>query len=175
MFSIVKASKDQAKLISSIAKEAFLPAHGHSASKKDIDAYVSKSFNEVIFEAELSNPAYQYHLIYYKNQIAGYSKIVFNCPNTNITAQNITKLERLYLLKEYYGLDLGKILFDFNVSLSKENNQVGLWLAVWVENYRAIKFYEKVGFQKVGSFDFEISKTHYNPNHILYLKYDSLS
>lgn len=80
-------------------------------------------------------------------------------------------MSRLYLLKEFFGLNLGKELFNFNLNLSKENNQQGIWLAVWIENKRAINFYHKMGFQKVGSFDFEISKTHYNPNHILYLEF----
>ena len=56
-------------------------------------------------------------------------------------------MERLYLLKEFYGLGLGKKLFDFNVGLIKKNNQKGIWLYVWIKNYRALNFYEKVAFK----------------------------
>ena len=66
---------------------------------------------------------------------------------------------------------LGYQLFDFNVNLSKEHNQNGMWLFVWIENKRAVSFYEKTGFKIIGSHDFFLSKTHSNPNHQMLLDY----
>ena len=71
----------------------------------------------------------------------------------------------------FYGLNLGKELFDYNIEFSKKHNQLGMWLAVWVENERAIKFYTKMGFKIVGEYDFRISATHTNPNHIMFLPF----
>lgn len=171
MYTIIKATLKDAQLLSIIGKAAFLVAHGHSAPKKDIDNYVSQNFNEENFKKELSDVKNEYYLIYSDAEIAGYSKVILNSKNENISSENITLLSRLYLLEAFYGLNLGKELFNFNVNLSKENNQKGIWLAVWVENQRAISFYEKRGFVKVGKFDFKISETHYNPNHIMYLAF----
>lgn len=171
MYTIIKATLKDAQLLSIIGKEAFLVAHGHSAPKKDIDNYVNQNFNEENFKKELSDVKNEYYLIYSDAKIAGYSKVILNSKNENISSEDITLLSRLYLLEAFYGLNLGKELFNFNVSLSKENNQKGIWLAVWVENQRAISFYEKRGFVKVGKFDFKISETHYNPNHIMYLAF----
>jgi len=169
---ITKATAQNAKQLAPIAKEAFLTAHGHSASKKDIDNYVAANFSEANFVDELSNPENQYHIIHHQNKIAGYSKITFNTSNENIASENVTYMSRLYLLKEFYGLQLGKELFNFNIKFSKQQNQQGVWLAVWVENNRAIDFYTKRGFTIVGKYDFRISETHTNPNHILYLEYE---
>ena len=171
MNQIKKATIKDAKLLSKISTNSFLPAHGHSASKKDIDNYIAKKFNEQELSKELSNLENEYYFIYHKGEIVGYSKVIFYSPNKNIEVQNITQMSRLYLLEAFYGLDLGKELFNFNIKLSKQNNQKGIWLAVWMENKRAIKFYKKMGFEIVGSFDFKISETHSNPNHILYLAY----
>ncbi|MFY0629170.1 MAG: GNAT family N-acetyltransferase [Flavobacteriaceae bacterium] len=168
---ICKATLANAKTLNSLSTRAFLPAHGHSAPQKDIDNYITVNFSEENFIKELSNPKNEYHLIYYKDKPVGFSKIVFNLQNEYLDATNVTYMSRLYLLKEYYGFNLGKELFDFNVSLSKKNNQQGIWLAVWVENSRAISFYKKMGFNIIGSYDFKISETHSNPNHIMYLHY----
>ena len=46
-----------------------------------------------------------------------------------------------------------------------------MWLNVWVENYRAIKFYEKNDFKKVADISFKISETRFNPNYQMYLEY----
>lgn len=171
MIKIEKATQKNAKILSKISVASFLASHGHSASKEDIDSYVAENFNEENFLVELSNSNFQYYLIYYKGEVAGYSKIVFNSENENIPHKNNALMSRLYLLKEFYGLNLGKELFNFNATLAKQNSQKGIWLAVWVENVKAISFYKKMGFKKVGNYDFRISETHSNPNHILYLEF----
>ena len=171
MNTIVKANLTDVKLLSEISVRSFLPAHGHSASKEDIDSYISKNFSEENFIKELTDIKNQYFVMYHNDKVAGYSKVVLNSKNENVSAKDITLMSRLYVLEEFYGLGLGKELFNFNVNFSKENNQKGIWLAVWIENKRAINFYQKKGFVKVGVYDFEISETHSNPNHILYLEF----
>jgi len=171
MTRIVKAETRDCELLAEIGKQSFLDAHGNSAPKEDIDAFVALNYSKKAFVKELSILGNTYQIIYFKNQAVGFSKIVLNSPNTNIDQEQVTKLDRLYLLKEFYGKNLGDALLIFNIELSKQNNQKGVWLAVWVENKRAINFYSRNGFTIVGSYDFKISKTHANPNHIMYLQY----
>jgi ribosomal protein S18 acetylase RimI-like enzyme len=80
-------------------------------------------------------------------------------------------MERLYLLKEFYNLGLGKELLNFNIQLAKKNKQLGIWVFVWTENTKAIAFYKKMDFKKVGNHDFVLSPTKTNPNHVLYLEF----
>jgi ribosomal protein S18 acetylase RimI-like enzyme len=169
MIRIVKADISHTELLVTIGKTTFLDAHGHSAPKKDIDTYTTKTYTFDAVTKELSQPKNIYHILYYNNVVAGYSKIVMNSSNENVIAANITKLDRIYFLKEFYGFGLSKKLFDFNIELSKKQHQKGIWLAVWIDNLRAINFYTKTGFSIVGEYDFKISKTHTNPNHIMYL------
>lgn len=171
MIRIVKATIKECEVLEKISKQAFLESHGHSASKEDVDLFIHKTYSKAAFTKELLSSKNEYHLIYFNNQIAGYSKIVCNSPNINVTSQNITKLDRLYLLKKFYGQNLGKKIFDFNIELSKRNGQKGIWLAVWVKNFKAIRFYEKMGFKIVGDYNFKISEQHSNPNHIMFLAY----
>lgn len=171
MIEIVRANTSHTDIITEIGKLTFIDAHGHSAPKTDIEAYVNNTYTTEIVKHDLLQPEHIYHILYYNNQVAGYSKIVLNTPNENVTFSNITKLERIYFLKEFYGLSLGKTLFDFNVDWSKKHQQKGIWLNVWVNNFRAIQFYKKTGFEIVGEYHFKISKTHSNPNHVMYLDY----
>lgn len=171
MTTIIKATTNEATLLADIGKKTFVESHGNSASAADIGSYVSGKFSFDIIKEELSNAKNILHIIYYKGQPAGYSKIIFNTPHPNIAAQNITKLERLYLLKEFYNLKLGLMLFEFIVDLSKKSGQAGTWLYVWKENKRAVNFYKKAGFVIVGHTDFKISETHSNPNFHMYLEY----
>lgn len=171
MIKIVKANLDHSALLAELNTKSFWESHGKSASKEDIDTFVSTTYSKDAYAQELSNPENIYHLLYLQDQLAGYSKIVCNTANLNIKHENITKLDRFYFLKQFYGQNLGTELLKHNIQLSKKKQQRGMWLAVWTENHRAVNFYNKAGFETAGSYDFKISETHSNPNHILYLSY----
>jgi ribosomal protein S18 acetylase RimI-like enzyme len=169
--AIIKPTADHIPILADISRRTFIESHGHSASKENIDEFVNGRYNQEEVARELSDPANIYHMIYHKDQPAGFSKIIYNSPYKNIAQQNVTKLERIYLLKEFLGFKLGAELFDFNLRLSKDNDQAGMWLYVWKENHRAISFYDKAGFKIVGEGDFRLTATHSNPNHIMFLEY----
>ena len=171
MTSIQKSTIHDSNLLTALGTQTFMESHGHSGPKADIDSYVARNYTPAFFEDELKDEKNIYHIIYYKEKPAGFSKIILNYPHPGMSSNNVTKLERIYLLKEFYDLKLGSMLFDFNVALSKKHNQTGLWLFVWKENLRAFNFYIKNGFKIIGSHDFKISETHANPNHILFLEY----
>ena len=171
MASIIRATKSDAKLLADLGRQTFIESHGHSAPKEDIDNYVNKNYTGQVFSEELSAVENIYHILYYKGQPVGFTKIILNYPIEKIATKNITKLERIYLLKEFYHLKLGLELLNFNIELSKTNNQLGMWLYVWTENERAFNFYKRNGFEIIGSHNFKISANHSNPNYQMLLKY----
>lgn len=171
MISITKATVNDFELLSHLGRKSFLQSHGRSAAPADIDRYVARKFSPEAVKDELSNEKNIFHIIYQSGTPAGYSKIIFNSPDANIELPNVTKLERLYLLEQFFGQKLGLNLFEFNLQLSKKNKQTAMWLFVWKENHQAINFYTKNGFEIVGSYDFKITDTHSNPNHQMILRY----
>jgi len=171
MIRIVSANEEHAQLLAGLSKLTFHESHGHSAAEEDINNFVLEKYNADTLKTELKDEKNVFHLLYYNNKIAGFSKIIYNFPDANCNIDNITKLERIYLLKEFYGLNLGQQLLEFNISLIKENKQAGVWLFVWTENQRAINFYLKNGFRVIGSFQYKISETHSNPNYQMLLSF----
>lgn len=171
MISIVKATTHDAVILSQIGKTTFIESHGSSARAEDIDAYVREKYTDEIMANELASPKNNYHILYNDGAIAGYTNIILNEPYTGSPVKNVTKLDRIYLLKEFYGIKLGEELLQFNIHLAKTNGQAGLWLYTWTENKRAVSFYEKSGFKIIGSYDFPISATHSNPNHRMLLEF----
>lgn len=55
----------------------------------------------------------------------------------------------IYVLKDYYGTGLGRRLMDAALEKLKEFSRAALW--VLEDNKRAIRFYEKRGFQPDGA------------------------
>lgn len=171
MISIIQASVNDSNLLTNLGKTTFIEAHGRSASEDIISEYISKNFTNKAFEEELHDLNNVFHIIYFNQTAVGYSKIIFNTQQLNISTKNITKLERIYILEDYHGLKLGLELFKFNRNKSIKNNQNGMWLYVWTENHKAINFYKKAGFKIIGHYDFQITEKHSNPNHQMLLTY----
>ena len=171
MITIVRATLKDKELLANLGKITFIEDHGHSAPQKLIDDYVIKKFSVSSFEEELNDDRNIFLILYFEEQAVGYSKIILNNQHVNIRDKNVTKLERLYILKAFHGLKLGLTLFNFNAQISIKNKQRGVWLFVWTENKKAIGFYEKLGFKIIGHHDFKISSTHYNPNYQMLLHF----
>jgi len=171
MLEFKTATVNDAALIVDIGARSFIESHGKSASENDINNYVKSKFNVSQLELELSDDASIFKIAYYNKQAAAYSKITLNCPNPNIKEQKVCKMDRLYVLEEFFDKKIGQVLFDLNLDLAKHHQQKGIWLYVWTGNPRALRFYEKQGFKIVGETYFKISETHSNPNYWLYLEF----
>lgn len=169
MTKIEKAQLKEFDLISRMGRETFFESHIESAPAHELETYVTQKFSPDIVSAELGDERNIFHVMYWNNEPAGYSKIIPNCSNPLIQPNEVTKLERLYIKKEFYGKKLGLHLFQFNVELAKSKGQSGLWLNVWTGNTRAIEFYKKAGFSIIGDTTFRLSETRENPNYWMYL------
>ena len=64
-------------------------------------------------------------------------------------APDVGEIFALYVLADYYGKGVGRKLMDVGLEQIKHFSQVRLW--VLKENRRAIRFYEKCGFQPDGT------------------------
>lgn len=115
MITIKKATVTDVKQLAIVAKKAFFTPHQYAIPEEIMNNYLKENFSEENLKNEVTQKNYKYHLIFYKNELAGFSKVILNTPNEHFKDQNITKMERLYLVEEFYGLGLGKKLFDFNV------------------------------------------------------------
>ncbi|SHM75601.1 GNAT family N-acetyltransferase [Polaribacter sp. KT 15] len=171
MFTIRKATSKDVKKLTEVGKKAFYLPHKDAIPKHIMDVYLKENFNEENILKEINNKNFEYRLLYVDDTLAGFSKIILNQKNENINLENVTKMERLYLVEDFFGKGLGKELFKYNLDFIQKENQKGIWLYVWIKNFRAIDFYKKVGFKKIASYDFPISATETRPNYLLFLEF----
>jgi diamine N-acetyltransferase len=158
-------------MLAKVGRRSLLESHGHSAPAEIMQEYVNRSFSEEACRIELLDGANIFHAVFYNGEPAGYSKINLATPHPLVQQQPVTKLERLYLLKEYYGLSLGHRLLQQAIDLSKEAGDKGLWLDVWKGNERAIRFYQKQGFETVGESGFVLTASRVNPIWVMLLQH----
>ena len=171
MISVIKATERDHNSIVSIGKISVAESHKGSCSAEAMDDFIGRHYNSDAIKKELDDINNIYHIINYHDKPAGFSKIILNSKHPSIVSQKVTKLDRIYLSKEFYGFKLGLELLNFNIELAKNNDQSGMWLYTWIGNHRAINFYTKAGFVIIGSHKFYVTKTHYDLCHQLFLNF----
>jgi len=80
------------------------------------------------------------------NKVIGYIKINFGQAQTDIKDKKSIEIERIYVLKDFYGKKVGQILYNKALNIARQKKSEYLWLGVWEKNPRAIQFYKKNGF-----------------------------
>jgi len=171
VITISSVNENDCKILADLGRQTFLESHDKSASPADLDYYVRRAYDESQVRKELADPENNCYLLYDDEKAIGFSNCYFNYDHAELQQTNTTKLDRIYILQKYYDTGLGKKLFDFNIMISKEHQQKGMWLYVWTANTRAIRFYEKQGFTIAGNYEFKIAPNHKNPNYLMYLQY----
>ncbi|MBK9485825.1 MAG: GNAT family N-acetyltransferase [Chitinophagaceae bacterium] len=169
MISVIRATEKDFQPIVNIGRVAVTEAHRESTTAENMKAYIDSNYSDSAIKEELKDPGNIYHIVHYNGKPVGFSKIILNAAHPDIEAENVTKLDRIYILAAYHNLKLGLELLQFNIRLAENNNQSGLWLYTWIGNTRAINFYLKTGFKIIGSHKFYVTETFYNLNHHMLL------
>lgn len=167
------ATAHDSQMIAGIGRIAVDESHRSSCSDADMAYFLDTHYSEAAIMNELTDPANIYHIIFYEEQPAGFSKIIPDVAHPNIPDEHVTKLDRIYLLSDFYDQKLGYHLLQHNIALSKKSGQSGMWLFTWVDNARAVNFYKRNGFSIIGDHKFKVSDTHYNAHHQMFLKFET--
>jgi ribosomal protein S18 acetylase RimI-like enzyme len=64
------------------------------------------------------------------------------------------ELKRLYVARAWHGRGVAQALMDAALDAARARGARTLWLGVWERNPRAVAFYGKYGFTRVGEHTF---------------------
>ncbi|KAA3624001.1 MAG: GNAT family N-acetyltransferase [Bacteroidetes bacterium] len=129
-----------------IGIQTFTEAFSSSNSEENMIKYLDSSFSTKKIKAELLDENAEFYFAELDGKIIGYIKINVGPSQTVLQNGDTLEVERIYVLKEYYGKQVGQTLLEKAIDLAKERNVDYVWLAVWEKNPRAIRFYEKNSF-----------------------------
>ncbi|MCX6190316.1 MAG: GNAT family N-acetyltransferase [Bacteroidetes bacterium] len=156
MFEISKATFSDVDTICKLGAQTFTEAYAAFNTEADLEDYTSRYFSKEKIEEELKSAKTGYYLCFHGPKAIGYLKLNFNIPCEAFASEKATELQRIYVLKEYYRQKAGHALMHHAFELSKEFSSEYLWLGVWKENHRALKFYTSCGFETIGERTFRL-------------------
>ena len=129
-----------------IGKLTFAETFSSDNSEEDMQKYLEEEFSTEKLKTELIDENAEFYFAELGDNVIGYLKVNFGQSQTEIKDKDALEIERIYVQKEFHGKKVGQILCNKAIELAKEKNVEYVWLGVWEQNPRAIRFYEKNGF-----------------------------
>lgn len=123
-------------------------------SEEDMQQYIVENLNAEKLKCEIANPDSEFFFAENESEILGYLKLNFKESQTEKLDEHYFEIERIYVLKAFLRQKIGQFLLNKAIEIGREKKLEYVWLGVWEENHRAIRFYEKNGFSVFGKHDF---------------------
>lgn len=139
-----------------IARKTFFETFSAGNTEQNMKMYLDEGLSVTKLTSELNDKNSEFYFATLDNHVIGYLKINFGPSQTDIQDDNTVEIERIYVLKEFQGKNVGTLLLDKALQLSGQKNARYVWLGVWEENPGAIRFYRKNGFTDFGKHIFKL-------------------
>lgn len=143
---IRKATLSDLEAIQNISIQTFIETFAAVNTPENITNYITESFNSEQLTTELNNVNSHFYLATSGNEILGYLKINFGEAQTETINKNALEIHRIYVSQAFYGKNVGQLLLDEVKKIAEQTGVDYIWLGVWEENHRALRFYSKNGF-----------------------------
>jgi ribosomal protein S18 acetylase RimI-like enzyme len=153
---IKKCTLQDLESLRNISIETFYQTFADSNTAENMKAYLQSAYNEEKLYRELSNPNSSFFFVCVDERVAGYLKLNEFAAQTDINDSDSLELERIYILRDFQGMGLGKDLLEHAISVANEGGKKYIWLGVWEHNERAKRFYQKNGFYRIGEHSFVV-------------------
>ena len=140
--------------IDRIFRTSFCDTFAHLYADEDLQSFLGK-FTPTAWGEEMADPAYAFRLAEDDGRAVGYVKLgPLTLPVE--TAERACELRQLYLLKDWHGSGVAAELMDWAIAEALRRGMRELYLTVYTDNHRALRFYERRGFTAVGRYHFMV-------------------
>jgi len=154
---VITANPSHADTISSIGKQSFRDAFGHLFNQKDsLQDYLDYTYHPDKIAKSIAKENNVFFLALVENVPVGFAKLKKHSLNEQIESIAQMELQKIYVLPYYHGSGAGAALMQAVLELASKVSPDFLWLDTHISNTKAVQFYEKNGFKKVGRHYFQI-------------------
>lgn len=154
--AVRKAELDDLAAVQAIARATFFETFAATNTEADMQHYLTETFSDAAVSAELSHPDSSFFIAWEDETPIGYLKINTGPAQTEPQGDTALEIERIYVRTAYHGKKVGQLLYEQALAIAHQQNKTQLWLGVWEENPKAIRFYEKNGFVAFDKHGFQL-------------------
>jgi GNAT superfamily N-acetyltransferase len=140
--------------LDALFRESFCSTFAHLYRPEDLEAFLGK-FTRGAWESELADERFAFQLAEADGVPVGYVKL--GPPELPVERRGpAIEIRQFYLLHEWRGAGIAHALMDWAMEEARVRGAREMYLTVFTENHRARRFYERFGFEAVGSYKFMV-------------------
>jgi len=148
--TIRQASGEDAGAVSELLRDVFSETYGHVLDAEVLQEHLDKYLSEQAIRDDMTSSSY--FAAKDGERLLGVLKVVLD-------EEQRAEIAKLYVGGWARANNVGSNLMDTAINYSQENAASHIWLNVWKDNQKAIYFYEKHGFNKVGTTNVYVGET----------------
>lgn len=164
-FNVLAARDEHALELAQFAGESFALTFGHLYPPEDTAMFIKTDYTEEIFLNWIQDKKYGIWIATApqdnsatgeaKDAIVGY--IVCAAASLPRTESSSGEVKKLYVSKDFFGKGLANILFETGIAwLRTAYSGHPIYISVYSENFRAIKFYNRYKFEFHDEYLYEV-------------------
>jgi diamine N-acetyltransferase len=158
MMSIRQATTADAPALAAIARATFAGAFGELYWPEDLEAFLSSAYDLERTRRELADPRCAVWVAVAGAEVVGYAAAgPCGLPHPEVTP-DCGELKRVYVLPGLQGGGTGSRLMGEALAWLERDGPRRLWIGVWSGNLGARRLYERLGFEKVGEYYFQVGE-----------------
>ncbi len=147
---IVEALPQHTALLRDLGEQTFREAYSENTADQNMELYVRSSFTIDCIENDFYNPKTKFLLARCGADWCGYALLRWDKTHELLGNSRVLLLHRIYVKKDFWRHKVGSALLQHVLDFAKAEGYEWLWLVVWDQNDRAIRFYKQWGFEHFG-------------------------
>ncbi|MEY4762073.1 MAG: hypothetical protein RLZZ200_1929 [Pseudomonadota bacterium] len=161
--SIRIAKPDDAERLSMVGKATFLESYAGILPVEDIVAHCETKHSTDVYQSWLDDGRTVIWLVEASHGGAPVGYLVMGTPDLPVKDPDPQdwEIRRIYLLSRFQGAGNGRQLMQVCMRYAKASGCARLLLGVYSRNDQALRFYERMKFEKVGERMFHVGNSDY--------------
>ncbi|HKV08930.1 MAG TPA: GNAT family N-acetyltransferase [Thermoanaerobaculia bacterium] len=137
--------------IGALATQVFLDTYATEGIRPSVAREVQEYFSPAAISALLSSSNTRFILAERAGHLIGFAQLTLGAVHELVLDRPAVELHRLYVQARSAGSGVGTALLREAEAMAAREGAVELWLIVWAENVKALAFYERRGYQELGT------------------------
>ncbi len=140
--------------LAELGARSFTDTFGHLYQPADLALFLQNHTPES-WAAELADPRFTVRVGESDGALIAYAKL--GPPQLPFRPRgSAAELRQFYVLGPWHGSGVAQLLIDWVIETARQKGADDLYLSVFIDNHRARRFYEKIGFEAEGAYAFMV-------------------
>jgi ribosomal protein S18 acetylase RimI-like enzyme len=137
---IRKWKEEDAAGVRKVLQSSWQKSYSSFIPQEDLDFYLDKTYSEQSLQEMCKNPDHICYVAEIENKIGGWLKLTDN------KSDNRFYLSSIYVLPEFQKMKIGEKFYRLACSEAVRRKFSEMYIGVMIQNERALRWYQKLGF-----------------------------